>query len=137
MAVLLKRGASATIDELLLAAEYILNEGNPRVMLCERGIRTFETYTRNTFDINAIAVMKQLTHLPVIADPSHGTGKREYVIAVTKASMAVGADGAIIEVHPTPEEAMSDGRQSLEPEQYAQLVRELRLLAEGVGREIV
>jgi 3-deoxy-7-phosphoheptulonate synthase len=132
--VLLKRGMSSLIEEWLMSAEYILSHGNTRVMLCERGIRTFETYTRNTFDINAIPVVKQLSHLPVIADPSHATGKWEYVAAAAKASVAAGADGLIIEVHPHPEEALSDGGQSLKPDRFAQLVREMRGIAEAVGR---
>lgn len=135
--VLLKRGMSSLIEEWLMCAEYILSHGNTRVMLCERGIRTFERYTRNTFDINAIPVAKSLTHLPVIADPSHGTGKWEYVESVTKASIAAGADGAIIEVHPRPEEAMSDGRQSLKPERFANLVEELKAIATAVNRQII
>jgi 3-deoxy-7-phosphoheptulonate synthase len=134
--VLLKRGMSSLIEEWLMCAEYILSHGNTRVMLCERGIRTFENYTRNTFDINAIAVAKQLTHLPVIADPSHATGKWEYVGAAAKASVAAGADGLIIEVHPRPEEALSDGIQSLKPGRYAQLVKEMKAVALAVGREI-
>jgi 3-deoxy-7-phosphoheptulonate synthase len=132
--VLLKRGMSSLIEEWLMSAEYVLSHGNTRVMLCERGIRTFETYTRNTFDINAIPVVKQLSHLPVIADPSHATGKWEYVAAAAKASVAAGADGLIIEVHPHPEEALSDGGQSLKPDRFAQLVREMRGIAEAVGR---
>ncbi len=134
--VLLKRGMSSLIEEWLMCAEYILSHGNTRVMMCERGIRTFEKYTRNTFDINAIPVLKQLTHLPVIADPSHGTGKWEYVESVTKASVAAGADGVILEVHPEPEKAMSDGRQSLKPERFAQLVKDMKAVAQAVGREI-
>jgi 3-deoxy-7-phosphoheptulonate synthase len=134
--VMLKRGMSSQMEEWLMCAEYIMSHGNTRVMLCERGIRTFEKYTRNTFDINAIAVMKHLSHLPVIADPSHGTGKWEYVAAAAKAGLAAGADGAIIEVHMKPDEAWSDGRQSLKPERYATLVQEMRLIAEAVGREI-
>lgn len=134
--VLLKRGMSSFIEEWLMCAEYILSHGNTRVMLCERGIRTFETYTRNTFDINAIPVAKHLSHLPVIADPSHATGKWEYVAAAAKASVAAGADGAIIEVHPRPDEAWSDGRQSLKPERFAQLVKEMKAIAEAVGRKI-
>ncbi|MCP4426937.1 MAG: 3-deoxy-7-phosphoheptulonate synthase [Chloroflexi bacterium] len=134
--VLLKRGMSSLIEEWLMSAEYILSHGNSRVMLCERGIRTFETYTRNTFDINAIPVAKHLSHLPVIADPSHATGKWEYVAAASKASVAAGADGLIIEVHPTPAEAMSDGLQSLKPKRFAQLVKEMKALAEAVGRKI-
>ena len=134
--VLLKRGMSSLIEEWLMCAEYILSHGNTRVMMCERGIRTFEKYTRNTFDINAIPVLKQLTHLPIIADPSHGTGKWEYVESVTKASVAAGADGVILEVHPRPEEAMSDGRQSLKPERFAQLVKDMKAIAQAVGRDI-
>lgn len=134
--VLLKRGMSSLIEEWLMCAEYILSHGNTRVMLCERGIRTFEKATRNTFDINAIPVVKQLTHLPVIADPSHGTGKWEYVAGVAKAGIAAGADGVIIEVHPRPEEAMSDGRQSLKPERFADLVREMKTIATAVNRNI-
>jgi 3-deoxy-7-phosphoheptulonate synthase len=134
--VLLKRGMSSTIEEWLMCAEYILSHGNTRVMMCERGIRTFETYTRNTFDINAIAVAKHLSHLPVIADPSHATGKWEYVAAASKAAIAAGADGLIIEVHPRPEEAMSDGPQSLKPEKFAKLVTEMKAIAEAVGRKI-
>jgi 3-deoxy-7-phosphoheptulonate synthase len=131
---LLKRGMMSTIEELLMAAEYILSHGNERVLLCERGIRTFETYTRNTFDINAIPVLKQRTHLPVIADPSHATGKREYVAAAARAAVAAGADGLIIEVHNHPENALSDGAQSLTPEQFGKLVGDLRRLAEAVDR---
>ena len=132
--VLLKRGMMSTIEELLMSAEYILAKGNTQVMLCERGIRTFERYTRNTTDINAVPVLKQVTHLPVILDPSHGTGKWEYVSAIAKAGVAAGADGLIVEVHPSPAEAMSDGGQSLKPEKFAQLVREVRRVAEAVGR---
>lgn len=134
--VMLKRGMSSLIEEWLMCAEYILSHGNTRVMLCERGIRTFETATRNTFDINAIPVAKQLSHLPVIADPSHGTGKWEYVAAAAKAAVAAGADGLIIEVHPRPEEAMSDGVQSLRPEKFAKLVTEMKAIAEAVGRKV-
>jgi 3-deoxy-7-phosphoheptulonate synthase len=134
--VLLKRGMSSLIEEWLMCAEYILSHGNTRVMLCERGIRTFETYTRNTFDLNAIPVIKHLTHLPIIADPSHATGKWEYVAGVAKGSVAAGADGVIIEVHPRPEEAMSDGRQSLRPERFAELVVEMKAIAQAVGRDI-
>src|SRR6185503_7393016 len=132
--VLLKRGMMSTIEELLMSAEYILAQGNSRVILCERGIRTFEKYTRNTTDINAIPVLKQMTHLPVILDPSHGTGKWEYVTAVARAAIAAGADGLIIEVHPHPEDALSDGAQSLRPEKFAQLVTEVMRIAEAVGR---
>ena len=132
--VLLKRGMSATIEELLMAAEYILTHANRRVILCERGIRTFEKYTRNTTDINAIPVLKQMTHLPVILDPSHSTGKWEYVVPVARAGIAAGADGLIVEVHPRPEEATSDGMQSLRPERFAQLVTAVRRVAEAVDR---
>jgi 3-deoxy-7-phosphoheptulonate synthase len=134
--VLLKRGMMSTIEELLMSAEYIMAQGNQRVILCERGIRTFEKYTRNTTDINAVPVLKHLTHLPVILDPSHSTGKWEYVIASAKAAVAAGADGLIVEVHPHPEEALSDGAQSLRPEKFAQMVREVRRIAEAVDREI-
>jgi len=132
--VLLKRGLMSTIEEFLNAAEYILSHNNPRVILCERGIRTFETYTRNTVDINAIPVIKSLSHLPVLVDPSHGTGKREFVSAVSKAAVAAGADGLIIEVHPDPENALSDGAQSLRPAEFEKLMQELRPVAEAVGR---
>jgi 3-deoxy-7-phosphoheptulonate synthase len=134
--VLLKRGMSSTVEDLLMAAEYVLSHGNGRVMLCERGIRTFEKATRNTFDINAIPVLKQITHLPVIADPSHGTGKWEYVEAIARASVAAGADGLIIEVHLKPDEAVSDGRQSLTPERFKAMTDQVRRVAEAVGREI-
>ncbi len=134
--VLLKRGMMSTIEELLMSAEYILSGGNPDVMLCERGIRTFETYTRNTTDINAIPALKQLTHLPVIGDPSHGTGKWSLVDAVARAMVAAGADGLMIEVHLHPEAAMSDGAQSLKPERFAELVRNVRVIAEAVGRTV-
>ncbi|GAB4421720.1 MAG: 3-deoxy-7-phosphoheptulonate synthase [Anaerolineae bacterium] len=134
--VLLKRGMSSTIEELLMSAEYILSHGNMRVMVCERGIRTFETYTRNTFDINAIPVLKRLSHLPVIADPSHGVGRWEYVESVSLAAIAAGADGLILEVHPEPEQALSDGQQSLRPERFAELVAKVRQLAPVVGRQV-
>ncbi len=134
--VLLKRGLSATIEELLMAAEYILSHGNRRVILCERGIRTFETSTRNTTDINAIPVLKSLTHLPVMLDPSHSTGQWQYVTPVARAAVAAGADGLIIEVHPNPEKALSDGGQSLKPEKFAELVRQIRGIAEAVGRNV-
>ena len=134
--VLLKRGMMSTMEELLMAAEYILSHGNNRVMLCERGIRTFETYTRNTFDINAIPVLKQRTHLPIIADPSHATGRWEYVGAAARAAVAAGADGLILEVHNNPEKALSDGAQSLRPEKFAKLVVELRRIAEAVDRTL-
>ena len=132
--VLLKRGMMSTIEELLMSAEYILAGGNAQVMLCERGIRTFEKYTRNTTDINAVPVLKALTHLPVVLDPSHSTGKWEYVAAVARAGVAAGADALIIEVHTNPTEAMSDGAQSLKPAKFAALVRECQAVAAAVGR---
>ena len=135
-AVLLKRGMMSTIEELLMSAEYVLSHGNRRVILCERGIRTFEPYTRNTLDVSALPLLKQLSHLPVIADPSHGTGKWELVEPVTRAVVAAGADGLMVEVHPHPEEALSDGSQSLKPERFAALMENLRPIAEAVGREI-
>ncbi|MDR0486542.1 MAG: 3-deoxy-7-phosphoheptulonate synthase [Elusimicrobiota bacterium] len=135
--VLLKRGMSATIKEFLLSAEYILSQGNYNVMLCERGIRTFEDSTRFTLDLNAVPVLKKLTHLPIILDPSHGTGIREYVSTMAKASIAAGADGLIIEIHPNPEEAFSDGPQSLFPEQFAIMMKELNPIAQAVGRELL
>ncbi len=134
--VLLKRGPAATMEEFLLAAEYILKTGNSRVILCERGIRTFETATRFTLDISAIPVLKHLTHLPVIIDPSHATGKWRYVSAVAKAGIAAGADGLMIEVHPRPAEALSDGPQSLRIDRYEALMRELGPLAVAVGRSL-
>jgi 3-deoxy-7-phosphoheptulonate synthase len=134
--VLLKRGMSATIEELLMAAEYILSHGNRRVILCERGIRTFETATRNTTDINAIPVLKAVSHLPVVLDPSHSTGNWKYVTAIARAGVAAGADGLIVEVHPHPQEALSDGGQSLTPERYAELVCQVRAIAEAVDRSL-
>lgn len=134
--VLLKRGMMSTIEELLMAAEYILSHGNRRVMLCERGIRTFETATRNTTDINAIPVLKSMTHLPVILDPSHSTGQWSYVSAIARAGIAAGADGLIIEVHPNPGEALSDGGQSLKPERFADLINQVKAIAMAVGRSI-
>ncbi len=134
--VMLKRGISATIKEWLMSAEYILANGNFDVLLCERGIRTFETATRNTFDINAIALVKQLSHLPVIADPSHGTGVRSLVAGVAKAGVAAGCDGLMIEVHESPEEAFSDGQQSLIPKQFDALMKDLKKIASAVSREI-
>ncbi|MGQ9815807.1 MAG: 3-deoxy-7-phosphoheptulonate synthase, partial [Candidatus Roseilinea sp.] len=134
--VLLKRGMANTIEELLMAAEYIMSRGNYNVMLCERGIRTFETYTRNTLDINAVPVLKKLSHLPVVVDPSHATGKSEYVIAASRAAIAAGADGLIVEVHPDPAQAMSDGAQSLRPEEFADLVRQSRRIAEAMDRSL-
>jgi 3-deoxy-7-phosphoheptulonate synthase len=134
--VLLKRGMSATIEELLLSAEYIMSGGNYNVILCERGIRTFDTYMRNTMDIAAIPVIKQLSHLPVVADPSHGTGRRDKVGAMARAAVAAGADGLLIEVHQDPERALSDGAQSLYPDQFVQLMSEVRMIAPAVGRRI-
>jgi 3-deoxy-7-phosphoheptulonate synthase len=134
--VLLKRGMMSTVEEMLMAAEYILSHGNNRIILCERGIRTFETYTRNTLDINAVPLLKQLTHLPVIADPSHGTGKWELVEPVSRAAVAAGADGLMIEVHPHPEAALSDGAQSLKPARFEDLMRSLKPIAEAVGRSL-
>jgi 3-deoxy-7-phosphoheptulonate synthase len=134
--VLIKRGMMATIEELLMSAEYVLSHGNRRVMLCERGIRTFEMATRNTTDINAVPVLKELTHLPVILDPSHSTGNWAYVTAIARAGIAAGADGLIVEVHPHPEEALSDGGQSLKPERFAELVRQVSAIAEAIGRSV-
>ncbi len=134
--VMLKRGIAATIEELLLSAEYILSGGNYELMLCERGIRTFETYTRNTMDISAIPVVKALSHLPIIADPSHGVGRRDKVAAMARAAVAAGCDGLIIEVHPNPEKAASDGAQSLFPEQFTELMGQLRMIAPAVERTI-
>jgi 3-deoxy-7-phosphoheptulonate synthase len=133
---LLKRGMMSTVEEWLMSAEYILSHGNYQVMLCERGIRTFETMTRNTFDINAIPLLKSLTHLPVIADPSHGTGKWDLVGAVSRAAVAAGADGLILEVHPHPSRALSDGAQSLKPASFCQLMDEMKAVAQAVGREL-
>ena len=135
--VLFKRGMSATIEEMLMASEYILSGGNTRVMLCERGIRTFETATRNTTDINAIPVLKKLTHLPVIIDPSHSTGDSDFVSAIAKAGVAAGADGVIVEVHQDPAHAISDGKQSLTPEAFAKMVRQVKAVAEAVDRQLV
>ena len=134
--ILLKRGLSATIEELLLSAEYILAGGHYNVVLCERGIRTFETSTRNTLDIAAIPVIKKLSHLPIIADPSHGTGRRDKVVPMARAAVAAGADGLLIEVHNDPEHALSDGAQSLFVDQFAQLMAELRIIAPAVGRRV-
>ena len=134
--VLLKRGMNATLDEFLLAAEYILSHNNQKVILCERGIRTFTQATRNTTDINAIPALKQKTHLPVILDPSHSTGHWEYVSSVARAAVAAGADGLIVEVHNRPEEALSDGGQSLKPERFAEMVAQVRAIAEAVGRSV-
>ena len=134
--VLLKRGMMSTMEELLMSAEYILSHGNYRVILCERGIRTFETYTRNTLDISAVPVLKQMTHLPVAVDPSHATGNWEWVTSLSMASVAAGADALLIEVHPHPEKALSDGAQSLRPERFMQLVDQVRKVAEAVGRTL-
>jgi len=134
--VLLKRGLSATVKEWLMAAEYILSRGNPNVILCERGIRTFETATRNTLDLSAVAVLKKETHLPVVVDPSHGVGKWDLVPPMALAAVAAGADGLLIEVHPRPEEALSDGEQSLRPDMFAELMKALKPVAEAVGRSV-
>jgi 3-deoxy-7-phosphoheptulonate synthase len=134
--VMLKRGISATIEEWLLSAEYILSGGNMNVMLCERGIRTFESYTRNTLDISAIPVVKSLSHLPVLVDPSHGTGRRDKVTPMARAAVAAGADGLLIEVHTDPDHALSDGAQSLYPGQFDRLMAELRIIAPAIGRSI-
>jgi len=134
--VLLKRGISATIEELLLSAEYILSGGNYDVILCERGIRTFESATRNTMDISAIPVVKKASHLPILADPSHGTGRRDHVLPLARAAVAAGADGLLVEMHPDPDRALSDGAQSLYPEQLSELMRQLRAIAPVVGRSI-
>ena len=134
--VLLKRGIAATIEEMLLSAEYILAGGNYDVILCERGIRTFETYTRNTMDISAIPIVKKLSHLPMTADPSHGTGRRDKVAPMARAALAAGCDALLIEVHPDPDKALSDGPQSLYPTQFSQLMDELRMIAPAVGRSI-
>jgi 3-deoxy-7-phosphoheptulonate synthase len=134
--ILLKRGMSATIEELLLSAEYIMSGGNYNVILCERGIRTFETYTRNTLDIAAIPVIKKLSHLPIVADPSHGTGRRDKVPPMARAAIAAGADGLLLEVHNDPEHALSDGAQSLFFNQFEKLMAELRIIAPVVGRTI-
>jgi 3-deoxy-7-phosphoheptulonate synthase len=134
--VLLKRGMAATITDLLLSAEYILAEGNDRVILCERGVRSFDTSTRNLLDLTAIPLVQKLSHLPIIADPSHGTGLRDKVAPMARAAIAAGADGVIVEVHPDPDRALSDGGQSLFPEQFAALVGELRAIAQAIGREV-
>ena len=134
--VLLKRGLAATIEEWLMSAEYIMAGGNQNVILCERGIRTFESYTRNTFDISAIPVVESLSHLPIIADPSHATGVRDKVSPVARASIAAGADGLLIEVHSNPEEALSDGAQSLYPEQFEKLINEIKIIASAVSRSV-
>jgi 3-deoxy-7-phosphoheptulonate synthase len=134
--VLLKRGIAATINELLLSAEYLLAEGNHDVILCERGIRGFDNSTRNVFDLAAIPVVHGLSHLPIIADPSHATGRRDKVIPMARAAVAAGADGVIVEVHPQPDRALSDGAQSLYPEQFAELMREIRVITDAIGRSV-
>jgi 3-deoxy-7-phosphoheptulonate synthase len=134
--ILLKRGPGSTIQEWLMSAEYILSEGNKQVVLCERGIRTFETATRNTLDLNAVPVVKKLTHLPIIVDPSHGTGEWDLVPAMARAGIAAGADGLMIEVHPRPEEAMSDGAQSLKPDTFIELMTSLQAVARAIGRQL-
>ncbi|MBA3317647.1 MAG: 3-deoxy-7-phosphoheptulonate synthase [Gemmatimonadales bacterium] len=134
--ILLKRGLSATIQELLLSAEYILAEGNPDVILCERGVRGFDTATRNLFDLSAVPVVHGLSHLPIVADPSHGTGHRDMVTPMARAAVAAGADGLLVEVHPTPDRALSDGAQSLYPDQFERLMRETRLIVEAIGRRL-
>ncbi|MBW3553853.1 MAG: 3-deoxy-7-phosphoheptulonate synthase [Gemmatimonadetes bacterium] len=134
--VLLKRGLAATIDELLLAAEYILSEGNPDVILCERGVRGFDTHTRNILDLTAIPVVHALSHLPIIADPSHGTGVRAKVMPMARAAVAAGADGLMVEVHPNPDKALSDGAQSLYPPQFEELVEQVRIIADAIGRSV-
>ncbi len=134
--VLLKRGIAATVTELLLSAEYLLAEGNPNVILCERGIRSFDTLTRNVFDITSIPLVHSLSHLPIIADPSHGTGRRDKVTPMARAAVAAGADGVIIEVHPRPDRALSDGDQSLYPDQFTELMGQIRTIAEAIGRRV-
>ncbi len=134
--MLLKRGIAATIEELLLAAEYIMSGGNYDVILCERGIRTFETATRNTMDISAIPVVKKLSHLPIVGDPSHGTGRRDMVLPMARAAVAAGADGLIVEVHPDPDRALSDGAQTLTPQQFAEMMAQVRAIAAAVGRSV-
>ena len=134
--VLLKRGLAATISDLLLSAEYVLAAGNPNVILCERGVRTFDTATRNMLDLTAIPIVQGLSHLPIVADPSHGTGIRDKVIPMARAAVAAGANGILVEVHPNPERALSDGAQSLYPEQFTQLVIELRAIATAIGRSL-
>jgi 3-deoxy-7-phosphoheptulonate synthase len=134
--VLLKRGMAATINDLLLSAEYVLSEGNPNVILCERGVRTFDSATRNLFDLTAIPVVHKLSHLPIVADPSHGTGLRDKVTPMARAAVAAGADGILVEVHPTPDKALSDGAQSLFPEQFTKLVQELKLIAVAIERSV-
>ncbi len=135
--ILLKRSFSATLNEFLLSAEYILNKGNENVILCERGIRTFVEYTRNTLDLNIVPAIKQISHLPIIVDPSHGTGKSEYVIPMSRAAIAAGADGLLVEMHPNPENASSDGEQSLTPQNLTKLVQEIKVIANSIGRKIL
>ena len=134
--VLLKRGMASTIKELLMSAEYILSRGNENVILCERGIRTFEDATRFTLDLSAVPLIKRLSHLPVIVDPSHGTGKRELIRPMSRAAIAAGGDGLMIEVHPRPEKALSDGFQSIVPDEFQQVVKEVSLVAKAVGRDV-
>ena len=134
--VLLKRGMSATLTELLLAAEYLLAEGNDDVILCERGVRSFDNHTRNLLDLTAIPVVKPLSHLPIIADPSHGTGIRDKVIPMARAAVAAGADGLMVEVHPNPPQALSDGAQSLYPNQFGELMDQIRVIAKAIGRSV-
>lgn len=134
--VLLKRGMTATIEEWLMSAEYIMSEGNHNVILCERGIRTYETATRNTLDLSAVVVAKQLTHLPVVVDPSHGVGKRAWVVAMARAAVAAGADGVLVEVHQRPDQAMSDAAQTIGPEAFGQMMREIGAIAEVLGRRV-
>jgi 3-deoxy-7-phosphoheptulonate synthase len=134
--VLLKRGMAATIQDLLLSAEYVLAKGNPRVILCERGLRSFDTTSRNLFDLTAIPIVHQLSHLPIVADPSHGTGRRDKVTPMARAAVAAGADGVIVEVHPHPDKALSDGAQTLNPDQFAELMRQLRRVASAVDRRM-
>ena len=133
---MIKRGIAATIEELLLAAEYVLAEGNADVILCERGIRSYDTQTRNLFDLSAIPIVHALSHLPIVADPSHGTGRRDMVPPMARAAVAAGADGLLVEVHPHPDQALSDGAQSLRPEQFERTMAELRVIAEAIGRRI-
>jgi 3-deoxy-7-phosphoheptulonate synthase len=134
--VLLKRGLSATLEELLMAAEYVMSEGNYQVALCERGIRTFTDHTRNTLDLSIVPAVQRVSHLPIVVDPSHGTGKRDKVLPLARAAVAVGCDGLIVEVHPAPDQALSDGAQSLYPEQFVQLMEECSRIAEVVHRRI-
>jgi len=135
--VLLKRGMSATIDEFLLAAEYVLAEGNDQVILCERGVRSFDSHTRNVLDLTAVPVVQSLSHLPIIADPSHGTGLRSKVAPMARAAVAAGADGLIVEVHPDPAHALSDGAQSLAPEQFEELMQRIGVIARAIGRDLL